>query len=111
MIHPPARTLVGKYQAQRVRPLLEENRPLRDRPGLGWRSRRDGAEHRHHRLPRPDADEWAATATSPSWWGDGTMLASPAQLARYGTPLVGINQGGWASSPTSRWPGAAGAAP
>jgi NAD+ kinase len=33
--------------------------------------------------------------------GDGTMLGVGRHLARYGTPLIGINQGAWASSPTS----------
>jgi NAD+ kinase len=34
--------------------------------------------------------------------GDGTMLAIARELARHDLPLIGINQGGWASSPTSR---------
>ena len=35
--------------------------------------------------------------------GDGTMLGIGRQLARYGVPLVGINQGAWVSSQTFHW--------
>jgi NAD+ kinase len=35
--------------------------------------------------------------------GDGTMLGIARQLSRFGIPLVGINQGRLASSPTCRW--------
>jgi NAD+ kinase len=65
------------------------------------------------------AATWASPAT-PRWtWpaigaqcdlglvvgGDGTMLGIGRQLARYGVPLIGINQGRLGSSPTSRFDG------
>jgi len=45
-----------------------------------------------------------ATSATCAWWWVATApcWALAANWRRYGVPLIGINQGGWASSPTFR---------
>src|SRR5689334_3247080 len=87
--------LVGKYHAQGMRDGLEEIAQFLVRQGL------------HVSLERETALNTGITGYEPLTpgelgrlcdiaivvGGDGTMLGIARQLARYGTPLVGINQG------------------
>ena len=87
--------LVGKYQAQGIRGVLEEIAHFLVRQGLEVSLERQTA------LNTGIAGYGALTAEELGTHcdlavvvgGDGTMLGIARQLARFGTPLVGINQG------------------
>jgi NAD+ kinase len=87
--------LVGKYQAQGIGGLLDEVAQFMVRRGLEVTLERDTALHTGlagyatldaASLGR-DCDVVVAVG------GDGTMLGIARQVARHGTPLIGINQG------------------
>jgi NAD+ kinase len=87
--------LVGKYQAQGIRGMLEEIAQFLVRQGLEVSLEKQTA------LNTGITDHGALTADELGrecdlavvLGGDGTMLGIARQLARHGTPLVGINQG------------------
>lgn len=87
--------LVGKYQAQGIRGVLEEIAQFLMRQGLEVSFEQQTA------LSTGITDHGALTADELGRQcdlaivvgGDGTMLGIARQLARHGTPLVGINQG------------------
>jgi len=87
--------LVGKYHAQGIRDVLEEIAQFLIRQGLEVTLERETA------LNTGLADHGAMTPAELGHCcdiaivvgGDGTMLGIARQLARYGIPLVGINQG------------------
>ncbi len=87
--------LVGKYQAQGIRDVLEEVAQFLQRQGLAVSLERQTALNTGidgfgaltvEELGR-DCDLAVVVG------GDGTMLGIARQLAHFGTPLVGINQG------------------
>ena len=97
--------LVGKYQARGIRGVLEEIAHFLARQGLDVSLERQTALSTGmtgYGALEPDAIGRECDLVV-VLGGDGTMLGIARQLARYGTPLVGINQGDWASSPTCRW--------
>ena len=87
--------LVGKYQADGIRPLLEEIAHFLVRQGL------DVCFERQTALSTGVTDFEALTLDEIGRQcdlavvvgGDGTMLGIARELARYNLPLVGINQG------------------
>jgi NAD+ kinase len=87
--------LVGKYQADGIRPVLEEIAQFLSRQGLEVSFERQSA------LATGVADYGALTPQQIGTecdlcvvvGGDGTMLGIARELARYSVPLVGINQG------------------
>ncbi|MDP9046423.1 MAG: NAD kinase [Pseudomonadota bacterium] len=87
--------LVGKYQTQGMRDVLEGVAQFLTRQGLAVSLERltalsTGIEGYGASTPEElgrDCDLAVVVG------GDGTMLGIARQLARYGTPLVGINQG------------------
>src|SRR5688500_6484164 len=87
--------LVGKFQAQGIRPVLEEIARFLVDQGLAVSLERETA------LNTGMADYGAFTTAElgASWdfavvvGGDGTMLGIARELARHNLPLVGINQG------------------
>lgn len=87
--------LVGKFQAQGMRGVLEEIAQFLERQGLEVSLEEQTA------LNTGITDRGALTPDQLGQQcdlavvvgGDGTMLAIARQLARHGTPLVGINQG------------------
>jgi NAD+ kinase len=87
--------LVGKYQAQGIRDVLEEVAHFLVRQGLEVSLERqtalntgiEGFGARTAEELGRDCDLAVVVG------GDGTMLGIARQLARFGTPLVGINQG------------------
>ncbi len=87
--------LVGKYQAQGIRGVLEEVAHFLLRQGLDVSFERQTAlntgitEYGAHTADELGRDCDLAVVVG----GDGTMLGIARQLARFGTPLVGINQG------------------
>jgi NAD+ kinase len=87
--------LVGKYQAQGIRGELEEIAQFLVRQGLEVSLERQTALN-------TGIDDFGALSVEELGrdcdlaivvGGDGTMLGIARQLARFGTPLVGINQG------------------
>jgi NAD+ kinase len=87
--------LVGKYQAQGIRGVLEEVAQFLHRQGLAVSLERQTALN-------TGIDGFGALTVEALGrecdlavvvGGDGTMLGIARQLARFGTPLVGINQG------------------
>jgi NAD+ kinase len=87
--------LVGKYQAQGIRDVLEEIAQFLTRQGLEVSLERQTALN-------TGIDGFGALTVAELGrdcdlaivvGGDGTMLGIARQLARFGTPLVGINQG------------------
>jgi NAD+ kinase len=87
--------LVGKYQAHGIRGVLEEVAHFLLRQGLDVSFERQTAlntgitEYGAHTADELGRDCDLAVVVG----GDGTMLGIARQLARFGTPLVGINQG------------------
>jgi NAD+ kinase len=87
--------LVGKYQAQGMRGLLEEIAHFLQRQGLKVSLEKQTASSTglldHGALTAQELGSECDVAVVVG--GDGTMLGIARQLARHGTPLVGINQG------------------
>jgi NAD+ kinase len=87
--------LVGKYQAQGIRDLLEEVAQFLVRQGLDVSLEQQTALNtgmtNHAALSVAELGRDCDLAVVVG--GDGTMLGIARQLARFGTPLVGINQG------------------
>jgi len=87
--------LVGKYQAQGVRPILEEIAQFLVRQGLEVVVERDTAmntgwsDFGARRLDELAHECDLAVVVG----GDGTMLGIARELARHDLPLIGINQG------------------
>ncbi|MBK6863863.1 MAG: NAD kinase [Ideonella sp.] len=87
--------LVGKYQARGIRGVLEEIAHFLAREGLDVSLERQTALSTGitgYGALEPDAIGRECDLVV-VLGGDGTMLGIARQLARYGTPLVGINQG------------------
>jgi NAD+ kinase len=87
--------LVGKHQAEGIRPVLEEIAAFLTQQGLKVSLERETAAatgvHAHGAL---DLDEIGTSCDlTVVIGGDGTMLGVARHLARYDIPLVGINQG------------------
>ncbi|HEY4065584.1 MAG TPA: NAD kinase [Burkholderiaceae bacterium] len=87
--------LVGKYQAQGIRGVLEDIAQFLVRQGLEVSLERETALNTgmagYSALSVPELGRDCDLAVVVG--GDGTMLGIARQLARFGTPLVGINQG------------------
>ena len=87
--------LVGKYQAQGIRGVLEEIAHFLVRQGLEVSLEKQTAQNTgilgYGGLT--PAELGAECDLAFVVGGDGTMLGIARQLARHGTPLVGINQG------------------
>jgi len=87
--------LVGKYQADGIRPVLEEIAQFLVRQGLEVSFEQNTALN----IGATDYDALtpeqigAQCDVAVVVGGDGTMLGFARELARYGVPLVGINQG------------------
>ncbi len=87
--------LVGKYQADGIRPLLEEIAQFLARLGLEVSFERQTAyntgvsDHDALTLEQIGAQCDLAVVVG----GDGTMLGLARELARFNVPVVGINQG------------------
>jgi NAD+ kinase len=87
--------LVGKYQAEGIRGVLEEIAHFLVRQGLDVSFERQTAlntgvtDYRVLSVEELGRDCDLAVVVG----GDGTMLGIARRLARFGTPLVGINQG------------------
>ncbi|WP_284619025.1 NAD kinase [Aquabacterium humicola] len=87
--------LVGKYQAEGIRPVLEEIAQFLVRQGLEVSFEQQTA----HNTGVTDYDALDAEAIGARCdlavvvGGDGTMLGFARELARFDIPLVGINQG------------------
>jgi len=96
---PPSRfrhaALVGKYQARGIRPVLEDVAQLLTRAGLDVSLERNTALNTgmtdHPSLTIAEIGQQCDIAVVLG--GDGTMLAIARELAPFGIPLVGINQG------------------
>ena len=87
--------LVGKYQAQGIRGLLEEIAHFLLRQGLQVSLEQQTALNTGiTEFPTLAAEDLGARCDlAVVLGGDGTMLGIARRLARHGTPLVGINQG------------------
>ena len=87
--------LVGKYQAQGIRALLEEIAQFLVREGLSVSLERQTAQSTGITAYAALAPEELGRQCDLAvvLGGDGTMLGIARQLARHGTPLIGINQG------------------
>ena len=87
--------LIGKYQSQGIRPMLESIAQFLDRQGLEVSVDRDTALnidwHEHGALSPAEIGEHCDIAVVVG--GDGTMLGIARELASHNLPLVGINQG------------------
>ena len=87
--------LVGKYQAQGIRGELEEIAQFLVRQGLEVSLEQQTAQSTgiadHGSMTADQLGRECDLAVVVG--GDGTMLGIARQLARHGTPLVGINQG------------------
>ena len=87
--------LVGKYHAQGIRGVLEEVAHFLIRQGLEVTLERETALNtglsEHGALTPQELGQQCDIAIVVG--GDGTMLGIARQLARFGIPLVGINQG------------------
>ncbi len=87
--------IVGKHQARGIRPLLEEIAEFVTGLGLDVSLELETAENTGitaYDALSPD-QLGAACDLAIVVGGDGTMLGFARQMARHGTPLVGINQG------------------
>ena len=87
--------LVGKYQAQGTRPILEEIAQFLVRQGLEVVVERDTALHTGWTdFGARALDDLAQECdVAVVVGGDGTMLGIARELARHDVPLIGINQG------------------
>jgi len=87
--------IVGKYQARGIRPVLEEVARFLSQQGLDVSMERETALNTDiTEFPALTTDELGAQCDlAVVVGGDGTMLGFGREMARYGTPLVGINQG------------------
>ena len=87
--------LFGKYQAQGVRPILEEIAQFLVRSGVEVSVDRDTAMNTAwNEFGAMSIDELAKVCDlAVVVGGDGTMLGIGRELARHGIPLIGINQG------------------
>ncbi len=87
--------LVGKYQAHGMRPLLEDIAHVLTRRGLEVSVEATTALNTGITgYPALEADELGRQCDiAIVVGGDGTMLGIARDLARYGVPMVGINQG------------------
>jgi NAD+ kinase len=87
--------LVGKYQAQGIRPMLESIAEFLKRQGLDVSMDRETAQNidwgDHGALSPAEIGERCDIAVVVG--GDGTMLGIARELAPFNLPLVGINQG------------------
>ncbi len=87
--------LVGKHQAEGIRPLLEDIATFLVQQGLQVSFERQTAHSTHvdayGALSPAEIGERCDLAIVVG--GDGTMLGIARELARYDVPLVGINQG------------------
>lgn len=87
--------LVGKYQARGMRPLLEDIAHLLTRFGLDVSVEADTAQNTglsgYPALSTAELGRQCDVAVVVG--GDGTMLGIARDLARYGVPMVGVNQG------------------
>jgi len=87
--------IVGKYQAQGIRPVLEEIAHFLVAQGLDVSFEHDTAQatgvHDFEALSAAEMGSRCDLAVVVG--GDGTMLGIARELARYNMPLVGINQG------------------
>lgn len=87
--------LVGKHQAEGIRPLLEDIATFLVQQGLQVSFERQTAHSTHvdayGALTPAEIGERCDLAVVVG--GDGTMLGIARELARYDVPLVGINQG------------------
>ena len=87
--------LVGKHQAQGIRPLLEQIAQFLTRQGLDVSVDRDTAlatDWNEYGALSP-AEIGAQCDIAVVVGGDGTMLGIARELAPFNVPLVGINQG------------------
>jgi NAD+ kinase len=87
--------LVGKYQARGIANVLEEIAQMLTRKGLDVSLDRDTALNtgltNYNALTLAEIGQQCDLAVVVG--GDGTMLGTARQLAKFGLPLVGINQG------------------
>ena len=87
--------LVGKPQAQGMRPVMEEVAQFLVRQGVEVSMEKDTANANdlteYGALSRAELGAQCDIAVVVG--GDGTMLGTARELARYGVPLVGVNQG------------------
>ena len=95
--------LIGKYQAQGSRSALEDIAHFLGTQGCEVALEQDTANNTGlSHFPTLDAAGIGAhCALALVVGGDGTMLGIGRLLAEFGVPMVGINRGGSASSPTS----------
>ena len=87
--------IVGKHQARGIRPVLEEIAEFVTSQGLDVSLERETAENTGITdYPALSNEEMGAQCDlAIVVGGDGTMLGFARDMARHGTPLVGINQG------------------
>ncbi len=87
--------IVGKHQARGIRPVLEEIAEFLAHQGLEVSLERDTALNTgitaYDALDNTELGQRCDLAIVVG--GDGTMLGFAREMARHGTPLVGINQG------------------
>ena len=87
--------IVGKHQARGIRPVLEEIAEFVAHQGLEVSLERDTALNTgitaYDALDNAELGQRCDLAIVVG--GDGTMLGFAREMARHGTPLVGINQG------------------
>jgi len=87
--------IVGKFQARGIRPVLEDIAHFLAHQGLDVSLERETALNTGiTEFPSLSTDELGAQCDlAVVVGGDGTMLGFAREMARHGTPLVGINQG------------------
>jgi NAD+ kinase len=97
--------LIGKYKSPDIaQPLLELGRFLDSRRIKVLVDPLTASQVKQSLYPVLALEEIGRTADlAVVIGGDGTMLNIARTLAPHGVALVGVNQGGWGSLPTSRW--------